>query len=483
MVAAVMVLIVSECTPATPPDAESDRSTVDYIVSVRDEPGDVERLVDLVGRLGGRVGHVYGYALHGFSARMTSDDARRIAADAAVTRVEPDSVLRSARPQQGQGAVTAIAMEDLLLDYGRDRIDQRTEVLDGRFRYTATGTGVQVHILSTGINIAHAEFDGRASYGWDFVDNDAVAADDDPQCSGEGTAYASLIAGATNLAIAKAATPVAVRISNCGATAVSTVLAGVDWVAEHASPPAVVFLPWYTEWRPGEYATLENAIYNSVNAGLTYVVPAGSHAPAEDSCRIFPARMPSVISVSATGSGSANMRRAPHASSGGCVTMFAPGHGFLAASSGNPHGATLFLNAATNAAAYVAGVAAMILEIHPNWTAAEVRAALISDATIGAVVDPGLGAPNRFLHSWPGITLTCDSRRGRIHCGAGASGSVLAQIRWRRNGALVTSWADNLTVSSSCQVGIAYTVEVEVTHSVGFVDTTTAAVTCRSGNP
>jgi hypothetical protein len=486
MIAAVTV-VASGCTSVAASGPGPGPVTASYIVGLRDGARDVNHVATgLVQRHGGRVDRVYSHALRGFSATLTAGEAGRIGADPAVVRVEPDGVMGT-EVAASPGVVTPAAVSQPTVQYGRDRIDQRGNVLDGRFRYAATGDGVHAYILSSGINIGHPEFGGRASYGWDFVDNDADAADYDSMCPGLGTAYASLIAGATSYSIAKLARPVAVRIDGCGSPAVSTVLAGVDWVTQHAIRPAVVFLPWSVQWTAGPYATLGTAIDNSVQSGLTYVVPAGFGAPADDSCRMFPARLQSVIAVSTTGHGlsapAVHMRRKPGASTGGCVTMFAPGHPFSAAPpDGSPATVAIVLGDPAAAAAHVAGVAAMILQVHPTFTAAEVRTALIADATLGVVIDPGLGAPNRFLHSWPGVDLTCQSRRSRIYCEVTSSEPVPAQIRWRKAGAPMPNWADDAMVNESCVAG-SYTVEAEVTHPIGYVDTVDTSVACRSGNP
>jgi hypothetical protein len=42
------------------------------------------------------------------------------------------------------GVVTPAAVAQPTVDYGRDRIDQRGNLLDGRFRYASTGDGVHV---------------------------------------------------------------------------------------------------------------------------------------------------------------------------------------------------------------------------------------------------------------------------------------------------------------------------------------------------
>ena len=84
------------------------------------------------------------------------------------------------------GVVTmAGSMSQPSAPWNLDRIDAR-DGLDDSFSYSATGAGVTIYVIDTGVRVTHSEFahaDGspgsRASSAYDFVDNDYDADDCD----------------------------------------------------------------------------------------------------------------------------------------------------------------------------------------------------------------------------------------------------------------------------------------------------------------
>ena len=168
--------------------------------------------------------YVYRHALKGYAAPMTSATASAIAAASNVRSVAASAQGHDRRTQSPA-------------TWGLDRIDQRNLPLNNQYNYTQTGAGVTVYILDTGVRLTHTNFGGRATSGYDFIDNDPNASD----CQGHGTHVAGTVGSAT-YGVAKGVSLVAVRVLDCSGSGWDyQIVAGIDWVTGQHDPgePAV----------------------------------------------------------------------------------------------------------------------------------------------------------------------------------------------------------------------------------------------------
>ncbi|MFT7841676.1 S8 family serine peptidase [Saccharothrix sp. BKS2] len=359
----------------------------------------------LAGRYGGRVKTVFTAALHGFLVRgLTEAQARRLAADPAVRKVHQDGTARAATDGVATAGVHAAARRPAdphttatqsratqsratqsRATWGIDRVDQRSLPLDHEYDYRTTASEVTTYVLDSGIRRTHAEFEGRASDGHDFVDDDAVAQD----CHGHGTHVAGTIGGRT-WGVAKKIRLVAVRMLGCGGSAPDSAgVEGIEWIARNAVEPAVVNGS-FTFDTPG---IGDEAIGGLTAAGIAFVAAAGNDSA--DACGAGPARNPDVIAVGATDEDDERARFSNH---GSCVDLFAPGDSITSASHRGDTASTT-MSGTSMASPHVAGGAALYLAGHPTATPAQVLEALTGAATPGVVRDPGPGSPNRLLHT------------------------------------------------------------------------------------
>lgn len=305
-----------------------------------------------------------------FTKSMTAAQARRLAADPDVRFVEQDRVVHMEATQKNPPS------------WGLDRIDQRAAKPSKSFTPMDDGSSVHAYVIDTGMRITHSEFGGRASYGYDFVDDDAVAAD----CNGHGTHVGGTIGGA-HYGVAKKVKLVAVRVLDCeGSGTLSGVIEGVDWVTANAQKPAVANMSLGGGYSP----SLEAAVQSSINSGVTYVVAAGNDDT--NASNGSPSGLAAAITVGATDSVD---RRAYFSNYGSVLDMFAPGVDIRSAyASGDT--ATAIMSGTSMASPHVAGAAALVLDAAPGYSPAQVRNYLVAKSTTGKVADPK-GSPNRLL--------------------------------------------------------------------------------------
>ncbi|MFF5446243.1 S8 family peptidase [Streptomyces sp. NPDC012888] len=341
---------------------------------------------------GARLGHLYTAALSGFSARLTRAQASRLAADPRVAYVQPDvrvsldSGTLPAAPATPAATVAPAATQPNA-PWGLDRIDQRRLPLSTTYTYRTTADAVRVYVIDTGVRTTHAEFGGRASVGTDTVGDGRGGQD----CHGHGTHMAGIATGA-GYGVAKAARPVAVRVLDCtGSASTSGVIAGIDWVTANAVRPAVANM----SLGGGASTALDEAVRNSIRSGITYTVSAGSQARPDGACGTSPSRVAETVSV---GASDRLDRRASSSNYGACVSLFAPGVQIPSAWKDGDT-ATATISGTSTATAHAAGAAALHLAFRPADTPAQVKAALVGNATAGVLQGTPPVTPNRLLYT------------------------------------------------------------------------------------
>ncbi|GAA5217574.1 S8 family peptidase [Streptomyces thinghirensis] len=355
--------------------------TFEDSVARADVPASAKALAE---RHAGSLRYTYTAALRGFAVRMSEAEAKELAADPSVARVEADGVAYAVDTQTNPPS------------WGLDRIDQRDRPVDSRYTYSTRASNVTAYIVDTGIRMSHRDFGGRAVSGYDFIDNDRDASD----CQGHGTHVAGTVGGAAH-GVAKGVELVGVRVLNCQGTSGSTwgpVLAGIDWVTKNAVEPAVANM----SIGGGRTQSVNDAVAASIASGVTWVVAAGNNNA--DSCQYSPSSTPSAITVGAT---SANDARSTGWSNGqgsnygSCLDLFAPGNAIVSTSNAGDT-ASQPMSGTSMAAPHAAGAAALLLSANPTWSPAQVRDRMVTDATSDRVGDARAGSPNKLLHTGAG---------------------------------------------------------------------------------
>lgn len=318
---------------------------------------------------------IFGVSLPGFGASMAAEKAAEIARDPRVAFVQQD----------GRKRVTPLEAPMSEAVWGLDRTDQRDLPLDGVYEPGATGAGVHVYILDTGIDEGHQEFTGRLGECFSAHPDSFGCRDD----HGHGTHVAGT-AGGTEYGIAKEVILHAVRVLQNGTGADSDVIEGVEWVTNHALEegwPAVANMSLGGSLSDA----LDLAVCNSIAAGVSYAIASGNDDA--NACSTSPARILQAISVGATDK---TDKRAYFSNKGACLDLFAPGLDIVSA---RRNGGSTTLSGTSMASPHVAGVSALCLERGAGPDPTEVESCVVGNASRDKLSEIGENSPNLLLYA------------------------------------------------------------------------------------
>jgi subtilisin family serine protease len=362
--------------PVARPPSASQR----FIVEFRERPrmsratverfrGDLARLRrEKIGSEAVAIRHEYVRAFHGVSVTLDAASVDAVRRLAYVKRVTEDAPVQAFSTDEGH-----------LTRIGADRMWSERNV---------RGDGVVVAVIDTGIDYRHPSLGGgigagfKVIAGYDFVDND-----DDPMDEhGHGTHVAGIIAGGDDevRGVAPNAKLIAYRVLNAfGSGQTSDILAAIEWTvdpnqdgdfSDHASVANMSLGGGGDADSP-----LSQSVDNATRLGVVFCLAAGN-TPGE---RTIGSPGSSRLGIT-VGSSEESDTLAWYSSRGPSAPgwdlkpeMVAPGSLIRSAKLG---GGTLVASGTSMAAPHVAGAAALLLQLHPGWSPADVKAALVGSA-------------------------------------------------------------------------------------------------------
>jgi membrane-anchored mycosin MYCP len=248
----------------------------------------------------------------------------------------------------------------------------------------ATGAGVRVAVVDSGVDALHPQLRGAVAAGRDLLHGNPDARQD---CVGHGTGVASIIAarpvpGVPFRGLAPGATVVPVRITE------KEQIGGAD-VGDDASPAEFArAIEWAADPRGGRARVLNlsvvmtaddpqvrRAVARAVAAGVVVVAAVGNNgAPEKGNPTPYPAAYPDVIGVGAV---TAAGVRAGFSQHGEYVDLVAAGEGVTMAALRSGHTAQ---QGTSFAAPFVAATAALLVQRFPGSSPAQVRRRLVATA-------------------------------------------------------------------------------------------------------
>jgi hypothetical protein len=226
----------------------------------------------------------------------------------------------------------------------------------------ASGAGVLVAVIDSGIDASHAEIVGAIADQYD-----AVAPTGPPHRHGTGIAGV-IVAHSRITGVAPEASILAIRAfggaeESAEATTLS-IVRGIDWAIARGA--RIINMSFAGPHDPG----IEQGLSAARQRGAVLVAAAGNAGP--KSPPLYPAADKNVIAVTAT---DAQNQLLPAANRGPHIALAAPGVDILVPAPGQ----TYALSTGTSvAAAHVSGLVALLLELRPELTPDRVRQILLS---------------------------------------------------------------------------------------------------------
>ncbi|KAI0180665.1 peptidase S8/S53 domain-containing protein [Hypoxylon sp. FL1284] len=285
-----------------------------------------------------------------------------------------------------QDAVVTIKATQENADWGLARLSSSDA---GSTTYTyddSAGEGTCAYVIDTGIYVDHEDFEGRATFLSNQVDND------DSDGNGHGTHVAGTI-GSKTYGVAKKTQLYAVKVLDAsGSGTNSGVIAGMDFVAQSASEQDCPKGSVVNMSLGGSTSSAVNSAAASiVDAGMFLAVAAGNEA--SDASTSSPASEESACTVGAT---TIDDELASYSNYGSDVDILAPGTDIE--SLWNSAGETNVISGTSMASPHIAGLGAYYLGLDAS-PVESLCDYIAQTALSGVVSDVPSGTANLLAHN------------------------------------------------------------------------------------
>ncbi|KAJ3095148.1 subtilisin-like serine protease [Phlyctochytrium planicorne] len=306
-----------------------------------------------------------GPKFRGYSAKISASIAAALKDLPEVAHVEQDTVVKLAATQANAPS------------WGLQRISQPSLPLPSTYTYPdSAGTGVDVYIVDTGIQVSHPDFAGRAVWDGNYAGD------------GSDTDVAGTV-GSNTYGVAKKVTLHAVKVLDAsGSGTNSGVIAGVNYVATKGKSGSVKVVA-NMSLGGGASTALDSAVSAAISAGVAFAIAAGNSAA--DACNSSPSRVSTAFTVGAT---SSTDGFASFSNYGSCVDILAPGVNILSTWTGS---STNTISGTSMATPHVAGVLALLAGLKTYTSVASLLADAVSLTAKSKISSVPSGTVNYLL--------------------------------------------------------------------------------------
>jgi len=334
----------------------------------------------------------------GYAGEFDEATIAEIKASADVALVEPDTIsyLYYQVEEVNENKLEKKALTTQAgSTWGLGAISHRTGASTSYIYDTTAGENTFAYIVDSGILIAHTQFGGRATLGYNAVGGTHT------DTLGHGTHVAGTIGGST-YGVAKKTNLISVKVFQGSQGTTSTILAGFNWAVNDITTKSraarsVVNLslggPASTTWT--------NAIAAAYTQGVLAVVAAGNGDDDGNPLPVSgqsPANAPNAFTVSAA---SSSFRPGSFTNYGAGVDIFAPGVDIVSSYIGGTS-ATATLSGTSMAAPHVAGLAVYLQALEGLTTPAAVTSRIKALGVSGRLTGTLSGSPNLFAYNGNG---------------------------------------------------------------------------------
>ncbi|MFF7199660.1 S8 family serine peptidase [Streptomyces sp. NPDC008141] len=323
-------------------------------------------------------------------------------------------------------------------------LDRSTRQIGADLAWAAgyDGKGTRIAVLDTGADAEHPDLAGRIAEAKNFTDSDSET---DRQGHGTHTLSTAGGSGAASGGKKKGVAPGAALLNgkvlnDSGSGATSWIIAGMQWAVDNKADVVSMSLgsPEPTDCTDPMSVAAEEL---SRSEDTLFVVAAGNAGPALNTVS-SPGCTPGVLTVGAVDRDDSTASFSSRGPAPVTHTLkpeiSAPGVAISAAAAGG-RGVYAYqaMSGTSMATPHVAGAAALVKQRHPNWTAQQIKAALVSSATTavpGDVRETGGGRLDAKAAISTTVTGAPAVQGGTFHWPQDSSDRTTVQIPYTNSG-------------------------------------------------